>query len=578
MIDDGVDNAHSSALVKKNVKTLLKSHHLVHHAMLIPGRTLFLVTVGDDAVEHLVPVVIDGVDAQLNVQWSHIDDSHSSRVGEVLVHHLADFVVTVDMFRDITARFPYQLPPWARLLDGDAQALNAISGFASEDAQFQSAHLGAADAPFQPRIQAMLDLSDATELAAPLRQLLAGSLNLPATSEPSSWTRVEAIAVVGAAAAEMTHMGQTRCDSALAMSLVALQAGGDSETGAAAAALRPGGALRSLAAWLQASFSPGMRLAAVEAFPEPAERAATYKRRLRQPVWSESTASTDPVRLRLPPGAAARFVRIFTRIGEARTARQLAATIAVASLQGAEATHARCPLSHAAGVETPSVVAAVLAISLCSALLLRWLWRTTPTAPMQCICGKHDSRCINWVEPGGVGRLRFLCPPCAPDHGCGCLCGGCERHDYTTDKALHRERLAHLHLIGGGVGGGGGGGGLDAEGTCDHDWVDDGCRHVPPRCLAAWCTMPGCGARLLCTCRILRPPRKAALLRWCRPACATCISVLGKGSRTRGCHTSPGADTNHRPVMDNGKWACYCRPASRSSCGSGAMSARHSGA
>jgi hypothetical protein len=42
MIDDGVDVAHSSALVKKNVKALLKSHHLVHHALLLPGRTLFL--------------------------------------------------------------------------------------------------------------------------------------------------------------------------------------------------------------------------------------------------------------------------------------------------------------------------------------------------------------------------------------------------------------------------------------------------------------------------------------------------------------------------------------------------------
>jgi hypothetical protein len=59
MIDDGEDAAHSSALVKKNVKALLRSHHLVHHALLVPGRTLFLVTRGDDAVEHLVPVVID---------------------------------------------------------------------------------------------------------------------------------------------------------------------------------------------------------------------------------------------------------------------------------------------------------------------------------------------------------------------------------------------------------------------------------------------------------------------------------------------------------------------------------------
>ena len=283
MIDDGIDVAHSSALVKKNVKALLKTHHLVHHALLFPGRTLFLVTRSDDAVEHLVPVVIDGVDAQLYVHWSRTDDSFSCQVGEVSVNHLADFMITVDLFRDITARFPYQLPPWARLLEGDVQALNVIAGFASEDAQFQSAQLVPTTSRYQPQTHVMLDLSDTTELTAPLRQLLAGSPNLPTISEPSSWSRVEAIAVVMAAAAEMSRMGQTRCDSALAMFLAALQARGDGEAEAAAAALRPGGVLRSLSAWLQASFSPGMRLAAVEAFPVPTERTATCRRRLRQP-------------------------------------------------------------------------------------------------------------------------------------------------------------------------------------------------------------------------------------------------------------------------------------------------------
>ena len=47
----------------------------------------------------------------------------------------------------------------------------------------------------------------------------------------------------------------------------------------------------------------------------------------------------------------------------------------------------------------------------------------------------------------------------------------------------------------------------EAEGDpCVHDWVDI-CRYAPPRCLAAWCTMPGCGALMECSCRILRPRR-----------------------------------------------------------------------
>jgi hypothetical protein len=49
-----------------------------------------------------VPVVIEGVDAQLNVHWSRIDDSFSSRVGEISVNYLADCMIMVDFFRDIT--------------------------------------------------------------------------------------------------------------------------------------------------------------------------------------------------------------------------------------------------------------------------------------------------------------------------------------------------------------------------------------------------------------------------------------------------------------------------------------------
>ena len=40
MFDDERDSAHSSTPVRRSVRTLLKSHRLVHHAMLSPGRTL----------------------------------------------------------------------------------------------------------------------------------------------------------------------------------------------------------------------------------------------------------------------------------------------------------------------------------------------------------------------------------------------------------------------------------------------------------------------------------------------------------------------------------------------------------
>ena len=174
------------------------------------------------------------------------------------------------------------------------QALNAISGFASEDAQFHSAQLVPATSQDQPLARASLDLSDATEFAAPLRQLLAGSTDLPAVTEPSHWTGVSAMAVIEAAASEMAHMGQARFDGALTASLTALRVGGEGVAGAAAAAMEPGGTLRSLSAWLEATFSPGMRQAAAEVFTEPAERAATYKRRFRQPCLSDPPSQTPP--------------------------------------------------------------------------------------------------------------------------------------------------------------------------------------------------------------------------------------------------------------------------------------------
>ena len=77
--------------------------------------------------------------------------------------------------------------------------------------------------------------------------------------------------------------------------------------------------------------------------------------------------------------------------------------------------------------------------------------------------------------------------------------------------------------------------------------------------------MPGCRAHLLCTCRILRPPRKAGLPRWCRPICSLRMWVLGHDPHAHSRYITPGTHTSQRPIMDNGKWDCYCRPASLSS-------------
>ena len=71
---------------------------------------------------------------------------------------------------------------------------------------------------------------------------------------------------------------------------------------------------------------------------------------------------------------------------------------------------------------------------------------TLAAVPRQCICGAHGSRCINWTDPLGVGQRRFLCDQCLQP--CGCLCGGCDVHDYTTDAnsnaALCMEELFSL--------------------------------------------------------------------------------------------------------------------------------------
>ena len=306
---------------------------------------------------------------------------------------------------------------------------------------------------------------------------------------------------------------------------------------------------------------------------------------------------------------------------------------------------------------------------------------STPAAvPRQCICGAHGGRCVNWTDPLGVGQRRFLCDQCLQP--CGCLCGGCDAHDYTTDAnsdaalcmdelsssqgpsvfnavdlfgdlyqtrfyvhdksgALRPSRtqvdtvwtpsppasppssdfvlgirhccvcptLMELAPLGEGC--------LvsscevpdyrlvwpcsstrgrecsevrvaeqrsaaphtgcqhvrsETEGDpCVHDWVDI-CRYAPPRCLAAWCTMPGCGALMECSCRILRPKRASVARIAERPVslsdspprrCVCCgydgtrcihwSQPVGTGPYRSGMHCA-----NCSPILVAGRCGCLC--------------------
>ena len=104
-----------------------------------------------------------------------------------------------------------------------------------------------------------------------------------------------------------------------------------------------------------------------------------------RPVLAEQLArqlGIDPVWLQLPPGAVAYFDRVFARIVEGRTAKLLAAALAAASPQGAEAAQTDCPLTRplAAVDAAPPAVVATLAVTLCLTLLLSWLWWTRRSA------------------------------------------------------------------------------------------------------------------------------------------------------------------------------------------------------
>ena len=267
---------------------------------------------------------------------------------------------------------------------------------------------------------------------------------------------------------------------------------------------------------------------------------------------------------------------------------------------------------------------------------------TLAAVPRQCICGAHGNRCINWTDPLGVGQRRFLCDQCLQP--CGCLCGGCDVHDYTTDANsnaalcmeelfslqgssllntvdmlgdLHRTRF-HVHDRSGALRPSrtrvdtawipsppasppsldfvldirhccvcpilmelasleGGYGATPppsppTEGDpCVHDWVDI-CRYAPPRCLAAWCTMPGCGALMECSCRILRPrrtsvatmPKRSASLSDSPPRQCVCCSYdgtrcihlaqpVGVGPYRSGMHCA-----NCSPTLVAGHCGCLC--------------------
>ena len=138
----------------------------------------------------------------------------------------------------------------------------------------------------------------------------------------------------------------------------------------------------------------------------------------------------DPVWLQLPPGAVAYLDRVFARIVEARTARAIAATAAIASLQGAEAAHAYCPLSlPPANVElTPSTLTAALALASGLALLL---W---------CLVRRYARSAVPNTFLQDTPRARDCATSSSP-------------------------RVAQ---------------------QCDHVW-EERCRYTPSRCAAAWC-------------------------------------------------------------------------------------------
>ena len=279
--------AQEHVVVRKSVKSLVTTYCLVHHGLLFTGRQLFCVIDAGEVTEHIIPVVIDGVDAQAqehSIHWSYTDAAFSSRISSSVITPLIDFMPTVDLQRDVTARFPYDLPAWARLTANDTAALQALAPeFIAQFPQQQ---------PQGPPLVA--DLTDATEFSVALRQLLAGSPHLPAHPDPARWSAVPAVAVVSAAVTEMAVMSENRFDAAL----VELQLSLGSEEYVAAAAIHSafeqGGVLHSLGAWLQAQFSPAMRLAASAAFPQPAERSAVYRKRLRQPAFAQPDASLSP--------------------------------------------------------------------------------------------------------------------------------------------------------------------------------------------------------------------------------------------------------------------------------------------
>ena len=66
-----------------------------------------------------------------------------------------------------------------------------------------------------------------------------------------------------------------------------------------------------------------------------------------------------------------------------------------------------------------------------------------PPTPVRCVCrGVNDTRCINVALVGPIGPYMWCaeCRPVGEDEKCGCLCGGCEVHDYNS---THRRIAGH---------------------------------------------------------------------------------------------------------------------------------------
>lgn len=161
----------------------------------------------------------------LQIQWSLLDaQSYTYREGSPASTSVADFASTIDTYRDITARFPVAIPPWARLTPMDAATLDS-TGWLQRSNAVVLAHAQGDGGASQVAEPAYMDLSGDSEFIAPLRMLLAGSPQLPVMIEAPSWSAAQAGAVVQAALAEASVITAARFDSSLTDLLAEIQSG-----------------------------------------------------------------------------------------------------------------------------------------------------------------------------------------------------------------------------------------------------------------------------------------------------------------------------------------------------------------